>query len=175
MAATRDLLAQRRRTLRVSLNERDWGALHELSAAAGLSPEQLATVWVTQAVSREDATRALRSPVADTRLTESRAASSDRGAVPEIRGFEAASGPGPGQSPLHHEILAVMSENGGAMTVSEIAAAIRRRGRYLAPRRSLPVTPELVSRRVSNPHYRSLFQREGRMLRLADPIKKPKS
>jgi hypothetical protein len=172
MATTRDA-ARRRRTLKVSVDQRDWGSLQELAVVAGVSPEQLASVWIAQTVSREDARRAVRNTDGEERGVDSFRALAGESVANSHR-YEISSGPGPGQSPLHHEILAVMSENGGAMTVSEIAAAIRSRGRYLAPRSGLPVTPELVSRRVSNPHYRALFEREGRLLRLAKPAKKPK-
>jgi len=69
---------------------------------------------------------------------------------------------------LHDEIVEVLRDRGGPMTAAEIAREIRLRGEYLAPRSGQPITGTAVSRRVANPYYRSLFDREGRRLSLAD-------
>jgi hypothetical protein len=69
---------------------------------------------------------------------------------------------------LHDEIVDVLSRNGGPMTAAEIAREIRQRGEYRAPRSGQPITGTAVSRRVANPVYKSLFERDGRRLTLAD-------
>jgi hypothetical protein len=65
---------------------------------------------------------------------------------------------------LHEEILAVLNERQTPMTVAQIAEAIRRRDLYQPPRSGRPVSPQLISSRLSNPNYRSLFQRTGRLI-----------
>ncbi|MDQ3879833.1 MAG: hypothetical protein M3295_01975, partial [Chloroflexota bacterium] len=70
---------------------------------------------------------------------------------------------------LHEEIVAVLQANGGPMSAGEIAQAIRERGQFRAPRSNEEVNGAMVSGRVSNPHYRSLFVREGRKIGLAEP------
>lgn len=69
---------------------------------------------------------------------------------------------------LHEEILAVLRESGRAMSAGEIAQAIRDRGNYRAPRSNEQVNGAMVSGRVSNPHYRSLFVRDGRRIGLVE-------
>jgi hypothetical protein len=72
---------------------------------------------------------------------------------------------------LHGEIVRVLQERGEPMTTAEIAEEIRRRGNYSAPRTGQPPTGLTVSRRVSNPSYKSLFERNGRKIRLAKVTK----
>jgi hypothetical protein len=64
--------------------------------------------------------------------------------------------------------MAVLRDSGGPMSAGEIAQAIRERGNYRAPRSNEQVNGAMVSGRVSNPHYRSLFVREGRRIGLAE-------
>jgi hypothetical protein len=64
---------------------------------------------------------------------------------------------------LHDEIIAVIRER-GPLTAAELAAAVHERGRYHAPRSAHPLDAAIVNSRVSNPVYRSRFQRnEGRI------------
>lgn len=69
---------------------------------------------------------------------------------------------------LHEEIVAVLTDADGFMSAGEIAQAIRDRGNYRAPRSNEQVNGAMVSGRVSNPHYRALFVREGRRIGLAE-------
>ncbi|MFN2484302.1 MAG: hypothetical protein ABR509_05115 [Candidatus Limnocylindria bacterium] len=69
---------------------------------------------------------------------------------------------------LHEEIVAVLHASGGPMSAGEIAQAIRERGQFRAPRSNEEVNGAMVSGRVSNPHYRALFVREGRKIGLAE-------
>jgi hypothetical protein len=71
-----------------------------------------------------------------------------------------------GRVALHDEIIAVISEKGPA-TASEIADAIRDRGRYRAPRSSRPLDAAMVNGRISNPVYRARFVRLGHRIGLA--------
>lgn len=64
---------------------------------------------------------------------------------------------------LHDEILAVLREEGRAMTSEKIAEAISRRGRY-RPRSGHSVSAAAISGRIANPRYRPLFRREGRFV-----------
>jgi hypothetical protein len=68
---------------------------------------------------------------------------------------------------LHDEIIAVIRER-GAMTAAQLAAAIKERGRYQAPRSARPLDAAIVNSRVSNPVYRSRFRREGGRIGLAE-------
>lgn len=70
---------------------------------------------------------------------------------------------GPG---LHDEIVAVLAESDQPMKASAIAEAIRRRGRYQAPRSGKGISGAMVSSRVSNPAYRDLFRRADRKIAL---------
>ena len=64
---------------------------------------------------------------------------------------------------LHDEIIAVIRER-GPLTAAELAAAVKERGRYYAPRSAHPLDAAIVNSRVSNPVYRSRFKRhEGRI------------
>jgi hypothetical protein len=52
----------------------------------------------------------------------------------------------------------------GPLTAAELAAAVKERGRYYAPRSEHPLDAAIVNSRVSNPVYRSRFKRhEGRI------------
>jgi hypothetical protein len=64
---------------------------------------------------------------------------------------------------LHDEIIAVIRER-GPLTAAELAAAVKERGRYYAPRSAHPLDAAIVNSRISNPVYRSRFRRhEGRI------------
>jgi hypothetical protein len=64
---------------------------------------------------------------------------------------------------LHDEIIAVIRER-GPLTAAELAAAVKERGRYRAPRSAHPLDAAIVNSRVSNPVYRARFRRnEGRI------------
>lgn len=69
--------------------------------------------------------------------------------------------------PLHEEIASVIAE-GGPMSASDIAHAILERGRYSAPRSDRPLDAATVNSRVSNPTYRSRFQRAEGKIGLSD-------
>ena len=71
---------------------------------------------------------------------------------------------------LHEEIVTVLRAHGSPMSAGEIAQAIRERGLYRAPRSDEQVNGAMVSGRVSNPHYRSLFTRQGRRIGLAEAV-----
>ena len=68
---------------------------------------------------------------------------------------------------LHEEIIAVLRDADQSMTAADIADAVRQRGRY-QPRSSKAITAASISSRVSNPHYRDLFERANRKIGLAD-------
>lgn len=69
--------------------------------------------------------------------------------------------------PLHEEIASVIGE-GGPMSAADIARAIIERGRYSAPRSDRPLDAATVNSRVSNPTYRSRFQRAEGKIGLSD-------
>ena len=69
--------------------------------------------------------------------------------------------------PLHEEIASVIAE-GGPMSAADIARAIIERGRYSAPRSDRPLDAATVNSRVSNPTYRSRFQRAEGKIGLSD-------
>jgi hypothetical protein len=148
----------RRRALRLELDPTTYAELTRAADRVGLTPEQLAVVWL---VDRLDEVGTRRRLLEAEERTEP-AAASVRGSGNGRRASAAKS------TALHEEIATVLGEHGKPMTVAEIAGEIRRRGNYLAPRAKRPITPGMVSRRVSNPHYRSMFERSGRTLSLAD-------
>ena len=164
--------------------------LQRLAREAGLRPGQLAQRWVEERLERGDEPAAARTlagvaATPDTRqLDELRARLDEQAerleelsgrvsalssrretAIPEAPRAAAA---GPRRPRLHEEIVEVLREAGGVMSAGEIAQAIRERGRYRAPRSNEQVNGAMVSGRVSNPHYRSLFVREGRRIGLAE-------
>lgn len=138
--------------------------LTRLADSAGVPLEALASVWLMEKVNQSSVQRAVVAPEMET--TSGRTL--DRSSRPMVAGRTVeARNPRNRSLSLHDEIVSVLSANGSAMTVAEIAAAIRRRGHYRQPRTGHDVTPEVVSRRVSNPFYRPLFERDGRRLALA--------
>lgn len=157
----------RRRTLRVSLEQSDWADLRTLADKAGISAESLAAVWIVHQIGRESAVQSLRGSAAATESARAFSSAISEVARPSRAKISQRARRSAGA--LHDEILAVMAAREAPMTVAEIAAAIRERGRYRAPRTGRPITAELVSRRVANPRYKSLFKRAGRHLELAEP------
>ena len=140
--------SRRRRRLTFAIDADEFSELEEIAASAGVTPAQAVALWVVEHVRRV-------APIASRRGAAAPKPRSEVGAARNRTGA------------LHDEIAAVLSANGQPMTVAEIAAEIRRRGRYTAPRSGRPITTELVSTRVANPHYRKLFVRSGRLLTLA--------
>lgn len=140
--------ARRRRVLKFAIDAADFAELEGIAASAGVPPAQVAAVWIVERVRRSTS-----------RLATDAVSQAERKPAPRASRRQAGA--------LHEEIASVLSENGAPMTVAEIAAEIRRRGRYTAPRTGRPITTELVSTRVANPHYRKLFARTGRLLTLA--------
>lgn len=153
-----------RRVLRIRLPGPTHSELARAASAADVSPEQLAAVWISEKVIQFAASH-LRvaqqeAPSRDPRPANRVGSSARNVRKDNARRPHAAGG-------LHEEIAAVLAQRSEPMTVAEIAAEIRRRGKYRAPRTKRPISADMVSRRVSNPNYRSLFERSGRMLTLA--------
>jgi hypothetical protein len=140
--------SRKRRVLKFAIDATDFVELEGIAAAAGLTPAQVAALWIVERVRRSTS-----------RVASDAASHAERRPAPARARRQAGA--------LHEEIASVLSDNGAPMTVAEIAAEIRRRGRYTAPRSGRPITTELVSTRVANPHYRKLFARSGRLLSLA--------
>jgi hypothetical protein len=141
-----------RPSVELTLDPSRWAALKELTETLGMEPSQLVSVWVKNAIDRVGAMQLVSDAtpkVSAQRRTQRR--------------------PGQGiatgkhNTSLHDEILAVLNERGGQMAVGEIAEAIRRRKRY-QPRRGGAITTQAVSSRLANPQYRSLFERNGRLV-----------
>ena len=164
--------------------------LQRIAREAGLRPGQLAQRWVEERLAGGDAQQ----PSPD-RSVEPRASASTQALAARLDELAArvdelaarmssqpASAPATGSNGqsrpttaaesrrprLHEEIVAVLRESGGFMSAGEIAQAIRDRGNYHAPRSNEQVNGAMVSGRVSNPHYRSQFVREGRRIGLAE-------
>lgn len=162
--------------------------LQRIAREAGLRPGQLAQRWVEERLQAGDApqpvaertperesgkTAALAARVEElaARLDELAARVSSQTAAAPAQGTNGQSRPAAADEPrrprLHEEIMAVLRESGGFMSAGEIAQAIRERGNYRAPRSNEQVNGAMVSGRVSNPHYRAQFVREGRRIGLA--------
>lgn len=157
--------------------------LQRLAREEGLRPGQLAQRWVEErlggrgAPARGESDLEGRSELAALgeridqlagRLDEL-AAQVTRLAATRTSGAARETTPSPGRrARLHEEIVAVLKEAGEPMSAGEIAQAIRQRGNFRAPRSNEEVNGAMVSGRVSNPHYRSLFVREGRKIGLAE-------
>jgi ribonuclease E len=71
------------------------------------------------------------------------------------------------RTPLHEELMVIIAEQ-GPMTAAELATAVVERGRYAAPRSTKPLDAATVNARVSNPVYRSHFQRMDGKIGLAE-------
>lgn len=100
------------------------------------------------------------------------AADEEPAAAPRKRGRPAKAGarakrPASPRTPLHEELMVIIAEN-GPMTAAELATAVVERGRYTAPRSTKPLDAATVNARVSNPVYRSHFQRMDGKIGLAE-------
>lgn len=145
---------RRRRTVRIQLDPTRHSLLEALAAEADVNGEQLAGIWLRE---RLDAAAGIRSLVA----------------LGDTHGQPGADRPATGHEPgrrtsLHGAIVEVLEEHGGPMTAAEIAESIRSGGAYRSPRSAQPITGAAISRRVANPYYRDLFERDGRHLDLAN-------
>lgn len=144
-----------RKPLRLQLTTRRHTQLAETAAELGLGPEQLAQVWLSQQIDQVVADRALasgRDRLQRDQLLDSRDGSPVVPVHPQARP----------RTSLHQEILDVLHASDKPMSVSEIASEIRRRGAYLPPRSTQEISAAVVSRRLSNPQYSPLFERDGR-------------
>lgn len=70
---------------------------------------------------------------------------------------------------LHEAITLVLREAGEPLTANDIAARIRDRNLFAAPRSGHELSGSQVSARVGNAHYRSRFVRRDGRIWLADP------
>ncbi len=120
----------------------------------------------TEAVAAEVPAVAAQQPTQRRRGRPRKADTAPAGADPTSTGIAPPAVKG-GRVALHDEIIAVISEKGPA-TASEIADAIRDRGRYRAPRSNRPLDAAMVNGRISNPVYRARFVRVGHRIGLAD-------
>ena len=161
----------RRRVVRVGLDEHRYRRLEALADEVEVTVEQLAAVWLRDRIDQAAGTVDL-DRVAD-ELAEIRAgltrlvAASGRGRAGG-RGRRAdGADPSERRGSLHSEIVTVLAQRGEPMTAAEIADAIRQRDEYRAPRSGHPITGAAVSRRIANPYSRSLFERRGRQVGLA--------
>lgn len=160
-----------RRIVRMALDQRRYRRLERLAAEVDATVDQLAAVWLRDRIDQMAATSELmrvadelgevraglvRLAAARSRPRErARTGHTEHGALPGRRGS------------LHGEIVTVLEQRGEPMTAAEIADAIRQRDAYRAPRSGHPITGAAVSRRIANPYYRSLFERRGRQVGLA--------
>lgn len=145
----------RHRILKVRASNELFEYLETVAERVGLDPAQVAAVWLHERVSAMPAPAPAAPPVIAPTPAPPRAASAVSRQLPRGRG-------------LHDEILSVLEGHGEPMSVAEIAAAIRDRDQYRPPRSDRGVEAAVVSRRVSNPQYRSLFERAGRKVKLSD-------
>lgn len=177
------------------LDPRRLAELQRQAREAGLRPGQLAQRWVEERLDRreiperdeagargggsEAAPRAvagfdeLSARIAEhaSRLDQLAAQIAELRGAGGVRTAPATAAPATdgGRRPrLHEEIIRVLQEAPGPMSAGEIAQAIRERGQYRAPRSNEQVNGAMVSGRVSNPHYRALFVREGRRIGLSE-------
>ncbi|HUG47358.1 MAG TPA: hypothetical protein VMP67_02990 [Candidatus Limnocylindria bacterium] len=169
-----------RRVLRLRLDAPRWAAIEQLAEDAGTSVEQLASIWLRERLNERAAAAALAKTadelgairaelarlIAVQRGGDSQSDATTRTASSRRSARERDGDSGGPRSSLHKEIVAVLQEHGGPLSAGEIAAAIRQRGQYAAPRSSQPISGATVSRRIANPYYRSLFERRGRRVGL---------
>jgi hypothetical protein len=164
----------REQVLRIQLDGNRAGWLSALAERLSIEPEQLAHIWIAEQIDRAAALFAMApAPLGDTTIApldgSARAAESPSRGQPMARKRGRSDGRknDSAAGSLHREIIAVLQDRGGPMSVSEIADEIRRRGLYRPPRTKHPITSAVVSRRVSNPNYRSMFERSDGRVRLA--------
>jgi hypothetical protein len=169
------------RVVRLGLDSEHFKRLERMSADVGIRVDQLASLFLRERIDRSAYEGALVSVYKQLSQISEGATSGKGMTTGRRRGTRELDGSGrpSGQrrvsqtrkskrgGGLHDEIISVLHERGEPMTAAEIAAGIRKRGKYRAPRSGQPITGALVSRRVSNPHYRPLFARSGRRLALA--------
>lgn len=162
-----------RRSVRVTLSSKGHAALVRLASDVGATVEQVAGLMLTD---RLDAVleRELLAWIVDRMARIERSLAEARGgrlSDPSTERRSVASGStstgltasaSDPRRALHHEIIDVLHDAGEPMSVAEIAAAIRTRDVYHAPRSGNPITGATVNRRISNPQYRSMFERTGR-------------
>lgn len=143
----------------MSIRESDLRAIADLSEAAGITPDELAAVWVCNELRKSAAWRTVGTMDINALRDAPRSSNGESGGPRTSRGRV--------RGGLHDEIVAVLKATNKPMTVSEIASQIRARGRYTSPRTGRPIGTESISTRVANPNYRNLFKRTGRLLTLA--------
>jgi hypothetical protein len=171
----------RSNVIRLRIDQGRYDMLEHAAREASVSVEQLVGVWLRDrvdqlAVDRRTARIAVSLDKLVRMLSARVTSETDPGGGPRrtTDSARAATSRHAARRPsLHDEIVEVLRESGTPMTAAEIARQIRLRGEYSAPRSGLPITGTAVSRRVANPYYRSLFEREGRQLTLADRSPRP--
>jgi hypothetical protein len=151
---------RRRRSLRIRLDPEHHALLHDLAADVDVTADQLASIWLRDRLDLAAGARSL-ALLGERRrdLVEDRRDAGGGARVPHAETSRRTS--------LHTAIVEVLEDHGGPMTAAQIADAIRIRGAYRSPRSGQPITGATVSRRVANPYYRDLFERDGRRLDLA--------
>jgi len=161
----------RSRVVRIRIDQERYDQLERSAEDASVTPDQLAGVWL-----RDRIDQVMAAAVASRTASEMELVLRLLSSMPVAAELSASGGPGEARrgrkGSLHDEIVEVLRERGGSMTAAEIAREIRLRGAYRAPRSGQPITGTAVSRRVANPYYKSLFEREGRRLSLAGQVRK---
>ena len=163
--------------MRLRIDQARYDLLERAADDASVTVDQLTGVWLRDRIDQLWAAAVASRTAAEMEqvlrlLSLSPSGAELASASAEHRGARASTPRGNRKGSLHDEIVEVLRDRGGSMTAAEIAREIRLRGAYLAPRSGQPITGTAVSRRVANPYYRSLFEREGRRLSLADPARK---
>ena len=150
----------RRRTVRVRLDPTRYALLASMATESDVTAEQLAGIWLRDRVDAAAGARSL------ALMAEPGTGRREAGILGDDAGSQGADATRT-RSSLHTAIVDVLQDHGGPMTAAEIAETIRRQGAYQSPRSEQPITGATVSRRVANPYYRRLFERDGRKLNLA--------
>jgi predicted DNA-binding ribbon-helix-helix protein len=186
-----ELRGQRRertgqRVVSVRIEQARYERLEQVAANAGVAVNQLVGVWLSERIDHFEAGAILSSTYEELRALgqrldttpgsvhgtsirapKPRSSRRDQRERPRSEAGRAGRAMPRRKLGLHAEIITVLREYGKPMTAAEIAEVIRARGMYQAPRSGQPITGAVVSRRVSNPNYRSLFERRGREVTLA--------
>jgi hypothetical protein len=149
-----------KRQLKFELSQEAYEQLKSWAARAAVSPGQVASVWVSERLAELSPTEL------NTEASVSVTPPSRKASTAKSKSNGRRSKPMPASS-LHDEIVTVLKERGEPMSVAQIAEEIRRRGQYQPPRSGQPVRASNISSRVSNPHYRSLFERSCRRITLS--------
>ena len=161
-------VGRQRRVVRLRMDPAHHALLARLAAEADVTVEQLAAVWLRDKLDHAAGARWGVQASSDLVTILKRIETRSPGAESATRGPRGARRPGGRKGSLHGEIVNVLREHGAPMTAAQIAEAIRVRGEYEAPRSGHPITGAAVSRRIANPYYRTLFERDGRQVGLAD-------